>query len=163
MYLRHRSTVTIKKISLPLQIKSLKNLLTAPVIAFFLLLDAASAQPLPLRVGMNYGEARAKLIQQGWQPHIPSGVDMLSCGDRGQCRYEGFGNSEDARKFINMEIGLRKAFRNRGWFETVQCYATGAGDCFHSFTNADGKELVVQTGSGTWGEVPNVIKFYFAK
>lgn len=124
---------------------------------------AAYAQNLPLRVGMNYGEAREKLIRQGWQPHMPSGASILSCGDRSPCIHEGLGNSEDARLFVSTEIRLRKVFRDHGWYETVHCYSSGAGWCFHSFTNANGKELVVQTGSGAYKEVPNVLKFYFAK
>ena len=110
--------------------------------------DIVHAQALPLRVGMNYGEARNNLIQQGWQPHVP---------------YKGLGDNEDARSFIKREITLRKAFRDQGWYEAVHCYPTGAAWCFHSFTNVSGKELVVQTGSGAYGEVPNVIKFYFAQ
>ena len=121
------------------------------------------AQTLPIRVGMNYGEARTNLIQQGWQPHVPASVAILSCGDRGPCNYEGLGGSEDVRRFINTEIALRKAFRYQGWYEAVQCFSTGAGWCFHSFTNVNGKELVVQTGSGAYGDVPNVIKFYFVQ
>ncbi len=124
----------------------------------------SNAQTLPLKVGMNYGEAREKLIEQGWQPHMPSGAAILSCGDRGPCTYEGLDKSEEGRlRFINTEIALRKVFRDRGWFETVHCYPSGAGWCFHSYTNANGKELVVQTGSGAYKEVPNVIKFYFAQ
>ena len=125
--------------------------------------DIVHAQALPLRVGMNYGEARNNLIQQGWQPHVPAGAAILSCGDRGPCIYKGLGDSEDARSFIKREITLRKAFRDQGWYEAVHCYPTGAAWCFHSFTNVSGKVLVVQTGSGAYGEVPNVIKFYFAQ
>ena len=131
--------------------------------AAFLMSGTAHAQTLPLRVGMNYREARNKLIQQGWQPHTPAGAANLSCGDRGPCIYKGRGDSEDARRFFNTEIALRKAFRDQGWYETVHCFPTGMGWCFHSFTNASGKELVVQTGSGTYEEIPSVIKFYFAE
>ena len=129
----------------------------------FLVKYTVHAQALPLSVGMNYGEARNKLINQGWQPHVPAGVASLSCGDRGPCIYKGLGDSEDARSFINTEIALRRAFRDQGWHETVHCYPSGAGWCFHSFTNASGKELIVQTGSGAYEKVPNVIKFYFAQ
>ena len=118
----------------------------------------SNAQTLPLKVGMNYGEAREKLIEQGWQPHMPSGAAILSCGDRGPCVVDDRGPAR-----INDEIALRKVFRDRGWYETVHCYPSGAGWCFHSYTNANGKELVVQTGSGAYKEVPNVIKFYFAQ
>lgn len=130
--------------------------------ASFLTTGTANAQTLPLKVGMNYGEARGKLIEQGWQPHMPSGAAILSCGDRGPCTPLGL-NKEAQLEFINDEIALRKVFRDRGWFETVHCYPSGAGWCFHSYTNANGKELVVQTGSGAYKEVPNVIKFYFAQ
>ena len=131
--------------------------------AVFFVEGVVFAQTLPLKVGMNYREARHKLIQQGWQPHLPSSVSILSCGDRGPCIYKGLGDSEDARRFIDREISLRKAFRDQGWYETIHCYPSGAGWCFHSFTNASGKELVVQTGSGAYKQVPNVIKFYFAR
>ena len=146
------------------QMKLFNAIATAAVIGTAsLMTGTAHAQSLPLRVGMNYGEARDKLIQQGWQPHMPTGAEILSCGDRGPCTYKGLGDSEDARSFINREIELRQAFRDRGWHETVHCYPSGAGWCFHSFTNASGKELVVQTGSGAYKKVPNVIKFYFAQ
>ena len=125
---------------------------------------SASAEDIPLKFGMNYEQARANLIAAGWQPHVPTGAMLLSCGSRGTCVYKGLDRQNDrARKaFFDMEVSYRKAFRNRGWYETVHCYQTGAGWCFHSFTDVNGRELLVRTGSGLYGSIPNVDKFYFA-
>ena len=125
---------------------------------------AGHTQSLPIKVGMNYGEARSRLVQQGWQPHVPTGASLLSCGSKGTCIYDGLDKSAKAKtSFFQSEINFRKVFREQGWYETVHCYPTGAGWCFHSFTDAYGKELVVRTGSGMYDEMPSVDKFYFAQ
>ena len=138
--------------------------ITPVVGALFLTTETAFAQTLPLKVGMNYEEAREKLVEQGWQPHVPSGFAQLSCDGRDPCTYVGLDNSEEAeRSFINLQIALRKVFRDRGWFETVHCFPSGAGFCHHSYTNPEGRELLVQTGSGAYKEMPSVIKFWFSE
>lgn len=124
---------------------------------------ACYGQSVPLTVGMPYGQARAVLIREGWQPHLPASSLILSCGDRSPCTYRGLDQSEKARSsFLRREMDLRKAFRIHGWYETIHCYPTGAGWCFHSFSDIYGRELVVQTGSGAYGEVPSVLRFYFS-
>ena len=125
--------------------------------------EACYGQSVPLNVGMPYGQARAILIREGWQPHLPNGSLMLSCGDRSPCTYDGLDQSEKARSsFFRQQINLREAFRVHGWYETIHCYPTGAGWCFHVFSDVHGRELIVQTGSGAYGEVPSVLRFYFS-
>lgn len=105
------------------------------------------------------------LIDNGWQPYMPTGTLMLACrGEHWTCTYEGLDESEKARaSFFRVELGLRKVFRQNGWYETVHCYPTGTGWCFHSFSDVNGRELVVRTGSGAYAEMPEVDLFYFSK
>ena len=46
------------------------------VIAITVAPISAVAQSLPITVGMNYGVARQRLIQAGWQPLVPSFSDI---------------------------------------------------------------------------------------
>ena len=140
-----------------------KAIFIAVIICTFISsIEETYAQSLPLKAGMDYGEARAKLIKQGWQPHVPTGALILSYGDRGPCIYQGLDSSKLGRaSFMNREIELRKVFRSNGWYEAIHCYPTGAGWCHHSFANAYGKKLIVKTGSGADKKMPNVIEFYF--
>jgi hypothetical protein len=122
------------------------------------------SQAVPLKVGMSYAEARRLLIENGWQPYMPTGAKMLACGKRGACTYEGLDQTERERdSFFRTELALRKVFRQQGWYETVQCLPTGPGWCLHSFSDINGRELVVRTGSGGYAEMPKVDLFYFSK
>ena len=145
--------------------KAFKLILNSAIPTICLLTSNASdAQYLPLKMGINYEDAREKLIEQGWRPHVPSGIQNLSCGDKEPCTYKGLETSEEAKdSFFKTEIGLRQVFRDQGWYEAVHCYPTGAGWCYHSFTNANGQELVVRTGSGAYKKIPPVNQFFFVQ
>lgn len=105
------------------------------------------AQSLPITVGMNYGVARQRLIQAGWQPLVPSFSDI---------KWNTW--SEVDR---DIQKRLAGAFRRRGWYETLFCTPTGIGSCEHQFFDVNGRGLIVETGSGGYGPVPNVRKFYY--
>ncbi|WP_434684028.1 hypothetical protein [Pseudanabaena minima] len=100
---------------------------------------------------MNYTQARKVLLDNGWQPFVPTGALQLACDGKSPC---------DSR-LIDREIAFRKQFRNRGWFETVMCMPSGAGLCYHQFYDINERGLVVVTGSGSYSQMPSVVKFYY--
>lgn len=121
------------------------------IIGFFAFGAEAMSQNVPLRVDMNYTQARKVLLDNGWQPFIPTGALRLACDGKSPCEY----------RFADRAIALRKQFRNRGWYETVHCFGTGAGLCYHQFYDINGRGLVVVTGSGSYSQMPSVVKFYY--
>jgi hypothetical protein len=80
----------------------------------------ASPDAFGLAENMTYGEARQKLIDQGWIPHTQ--------GDP-----------------PNLRDGTVKALFNRGYEEVKDCSGTGLGPCRFEFTNKAGEILVVST------------------
>ena len=129
--------------------KTLINIALAT--SFFAVCSDAMGQTVPLRVGMDYTQARKVLLDNGWQPFIPTGALRLACNGKSPC--------ED--RFVNTNLALREQFRNRGWYETVHCFGTGAGLCYHQFYDINGRGLVVVTGSGSYSKMPSVVKFYY--
>lgn len=123
----------------------------ACIISFFAVGADAMSQNVPLRVGMNYTQARKVLLDNGWQPFTPSGARMLACNGKSLC--------ED--RFADREISNRKQFRDRGWFETVLCMPSGAGLCYHQFYDINGRGLAVVTGSGSYSQMPSVVRFFY--
>jgi hypothetical protein len=106
------------------------------------------AQSVPITVGMNYGVARQRLIQAGWQPLMPGGARALW--------------SESVNEdYMNQQMMLAGAFRRQKWFETLGCAPTGLGTCQHQFFDLNGRGLIVETGSGGYGDIPDVTKFYY--
>jgi hypothetical protein len=105
------------------------------------------AQSVPITVGMNYAVARQRLIQAGWQPLIPGGARALW--------------SYGSQDYMNQQMMLAGAFRRQKWFETLGCAPTGLGTCQHQFFDLNGRGLIVETGSGGYGPVPDVTKFYY--
>lgn len=73
------------------------------------------AQSVPITVGMNYGVARQRLIRASWQP-------LMLCGVRALWSY-------GSQAYMDLQIKLAAAFRQRGWYETLGCAATGLGTC----------------------------------
>ena len=125
--------------------KSLLPLAIAlPAILFSL---TVSAEPVPITVGMNYGVARQRLIQAGWQPLIPGGARALW--------------SHGSQDYMKQQMMLAGAFRRQKWFETLGCAPTGLGTCMHQFFDINGRGLIVETGSGGYGRIPDVTKFYY--
>lgn len=130
--------------------------------AVLLVASPSKPQAVPITVGMPYANARTILIQNGWQPHIPHGPDLLACSDTDPCTYQGLDQSQKAREsFMRAEKALRKAFRERGWFETIHCYPSGRGSCYHLFTDVNKRRLLIETGSGSYGAIPEVSRFFF--
>jgi hypothetical protein len=123
----------------------------ACIIGFFAFGADAMSQNVPLRVGMNYTQSRKVLLDNGWQPFLPAGANLLACGDANPCN----------NRSINLEKALRRQFRARGWYETVHCFPTGKGLCYHQFYDINGRGLVVVTGSGSYSEMPSVVQFYY--
>lgn len=123
--------------------------LVAPItaLAFALAPIRSVAQSLPITVGMNYGDARQRLIQAGWQPLMPGGARALWAS----------GSAE----FMNLQMRLAAAFRQRGWHETLGCAPTGLGTCQHQFFDVNRRGLIVETGSGGYGVLPSVTRFYY--
>jgi hypothetical protein len=118
--------------------------------SFFAVCSDVMSQNVPLRVGMNYTQARNALLDNGWQPFIPSGADLLACNYREFCD-----------RSINLEKALRRQFRANGWYETVHCFPTGKAFCYHQFYDINSRGIVVVTGSGSYKEMPSVVKFYY--
>jgi hypothetical protein len=104
------------------------------------------AQSVPITVGMNYGVARQRLIQAGWQPLTPGGARALW--------------SYGSQDYMDQQMMLAGAFRRQKWFETLGCAPTGLGTCQHQFFDINGRGLIVETGSGGYGSIPDVTKFY---
>lgn len=131
----------------------MKSLLTRLVCVtfFFSVCSEAMSQNVPLRVGMNYTQSRKVLLDNGWQPFLPAGANLLACGDENPCN----------NRSINLEKSLRRQFRARGWYETVHCFPTGKGLCYHQFYDINGRGLVVVTGSGSYSQMPSVVQFYY--
>jgi len=96
---------------------------------------------------MNYGIARQRLIQAGWQPLIPGGARALW--------------SHGSQDYMKQQMMLAGAFRRQKWFETLGCAPTGLGTCMHQFFDINGRGLIVETGSGGYGKIPDVTKFYY--
>ena len=46
---------------------------------FFSVCSEAMSQNVPLRVDMNYTQARKVLLDNGWLPFIPTGALRLAC------------------------------------------------------------------------------------
>lgn len=118
----------------------------------------------PIKVGMEYPAARARLIDAGWQPHMPPGVNILSCDS--QLRTCGAGRRPIITDMeIQGEKETRQQFRERGFYETIDCRVTGTGSCMQYFTDAKGDGLIVETTSGSLdprlggGETPIVLGF----
>lgn len=122
----------------------------ACIISFFAYGADAMSPNVPLKVGINYTQARNALIDNGWQPFIPSGANLLACADQNPCN-----------RSIDLEKALRRQFRNRGWYETVMCMPTGKGLCYHQFYDINGRGIVVVTGSGSYSEMPSVVQFFY--
>jgi hypothetical protein len=101
---------------------------------------------LPITVGMEYSEARARLIDAGWQPYFPPGVNILSCNS--ELRACGAGR-ELSEMLIEREKELRAYFREQKFFETIDCRETGTGSCIQYFSDASGNNLLVETSSGS--------------
>ena len=120
---------------------------TISAFALSMMQFSAVAQSLPITVGMNYGVARQRLIQAGWQPLIPGGARTLW--------------STGSEEYMEQQAMLAGAFRRRKWFETLGCAPTGLGTCMHQFFDANGRGLIVETGSGDSARLPDVWKFYF--
>ena len=118
------------------------------VLAIIVAPISAVAQSLPITVGMNYGVARQRLIQAGWQPAIPRGVHKIWA-------------EETTESDIRIQKANANAFRMRGWYETLGCAPTGPGTCDHLFTDRRGRRLIVETGSGGYSHVPDVRRFYY--
>ena len=123
----------------------------ACILGFFAFGSEAMSQNVPLRVDMNYTQARKVLLDNGWQPFVPAGANVLTCQ---------FGNPCNNRS-IDSEKRLRRQFRARGWYEAVHCFPTGAGFCYHQFYDINGRGLVVVTGSGSYTMMPSVVQFYY--
>ncbi|AFY27488.1 hypothetical protein Cyagr_0289 [Cyanobium gracile PCC 6307] len=110
---------------------------------------SAVAQSVPITVGMNYGIARQRLIQAGWQP-------LRSAYPAANWIYKSAENS--SYNHLEAQTRLASYFRQRGWYETLDCAPTGHGMCGQQFFNAKGKGLIVTT---TNGEVsPPIVKDY---
>ncbi|MFM7640070.1 MAG: toll/interleukin-1 receptor domain-containing protein [Cyanobium sp.] len=107
--------------------------------------ETAEQQRTPITVGMNYAVARQRLIQAGWQPLRPQGLAM---------QWSRGGDSV-------LQSQLAGAFRKRNWYETLHCYPTGQARCLQQFFDAKGQGLVVETGSGAYSVMPDVIRFYY--
>lgn len=120
--------------------------------SFFAVCSDVMSQNVPLRVGMNYTQARKVLLDNGWQPFVPTGARLLACEGKSIC---------DSRGGVEREIAFRKQFRNRGWYETVLCIPSGSAFCYHQFYDINNRGLVVVTGSGSHKEMPSVVKFYY--
>lgn len=108
---------------------------------------SAKAQSIPITVGMSYGVARERLVQAGWQPLLPSGASLIW--------------SSGTKDYIDQQMMLAGAFRRKGWYETLGCLPTGLGTCRHQFFDVNRRGLIVETGSGGYGSIPNVTRFYF--
>jgi hypothetical protein len=108
--------------------------------------STARAQSVPIRVGMDYGLARQRLIQAGWRPLVRS-------------RPAAPNDSGTPYSLMDQQIALTSYFRKRGWHETLGCAPTGLGLCGQQFFNANGKGLVVTTTNG-YVNKPPVVKSY---
>ena len=128
---------------------------------------AFAETPIPIHVGMRYEQARRQLINVGWQPYLPRNARLLACqGIYQSCELTLVSllapiTEEDMQERIRGELARRALFRKNGWHETIHCYGTGLGLCHHSFSNAHGKVLIVETGSGSLGIMPDVTGFYY--
>ena len=123
----------------------------ACIISFFAFGSEAMSQSVPLKVGINYTQARKALIDKGWQPFVPAGANLLACASENPCN----------TRSISLEKALRRQFRTRNWFEAVHCFPTGKGLCYHQFYDINRRGLVVVTGSGSYSEMPSVVQFYY--
>ena len=121
----------------------------ACILGFFAFGSEAMSQNVPLRVDMNYTQARKVLLDNGWQPFVPAGAHVLTCNFGKPCIFP-----------IDSEKSLRRQFRARGWYEAVHCFPTGRGLCYHQFYDINGRGLVVVTGSGYY-TMPSVQHFYY--
>lgn len=88
--------------------------------------------PIPLFQGMKYDLARQRLIHGGWQAYTAGGADMLFL----------MGETSPDR---DLQISLRNDFRKQGWYETLHCYPTGSGACYHLFFDSTGKKIIIET------------------
>ena len=122
----------------------------ACILGFFAFGSEAMSQNVPLRVDMNYTQARKVLLDNGWQPFVPAGADLLTCN---------FGRDPCIDRSIDLRS--RRQFRARGWYEAVHCFPTGRGLCYHQFYDINGRGLVVVTGSGSYTMMPSVQHFYY--
>ncbi len=110
---------------------------------------SAVAQSVPITVGMNYGIARQRLIQAGWQP-------LRSAYPAAKWIYKSAENS--SYNHLEAQTRLASYFRQRGWHETLDCAPTGHGMCGQQFLNAKGKGLIVTTTNGA--SSPPIVKGY---
>jgi hypothetical protein len=80
--------------------------------------------PIELRFDMDYDDARALLIRDGWQPYI---------------RHWNHGSSPDVR------YGNGPVFWDRGYHELAYCSGMGHAFCRFEFVDANQNKLVVIT------------------
>jgi hypothetical protein len=106
------------------------------IIATVLLSHSVLAQEVPrtLKQGMSYAQARKTLINAGWQA-----VALSPNRDR-------FGAMDDIIKL--------------GYNEVESCSGTGMGFCRFTFTDANGRKLVVVTINNQRGQQPKLHRWW---
>lgn len=127
--------------------KSLNATLSALALSMVPL--SAFGQSLPITVGMDYGVARQRLIQAGWQP-------LRSAYPAAKWIYRSVESS--SYNHLEAQTQLASYFRQRGWYETLDCAPTGHGMCGQQFFNANGKGLILTTTNGAGS--PPIVKGY---
>jgi len=132
--------------------------------------ESMSQNPPPneplLRRDMNYAQARKVLLDNGWQPFVPAGANLLACGKENHPRafYPTILSIGEILNpcnngSINTEIELRRQFRARGWYEAVDCFPKG--ECFHQFYDIYGRGFLVRTGPQSYTKMPLVVSSRF--
>lgn len=112
---------------------------------------AVEAQSVPITAGMDYALARQRLIQAGWKPLVSARPAAKWIPSDSGIPYS----------VMDEQTSLAQYFRERGWYETLDCAPTGHGRCRQQFFNASGRGLIVTTtnGFGIRGSV--VVSFGF--
>ena len=85
---------------------------------------SASHAPIPRMAGLTYDDARAALLEAGWQP---------------RARHWSHGSHP------NVQAGNGREFWQRGYWEIINAWPTGLGQCTFAFHDLYGNLLTIMT------------------
>jgi hypothetical protein len=106
---------------------------------------SAQHAPIPRMAGLTYDDARARLLEAGWQPRM---------------RHWSHGSDP------NVHAGNGREFWKRGYWEIINAWPTGLGQCTFAFHDVYGNFLTVMT-QGEEGSIEGwharVSNWFFAK
>jgi hypothetical protein len=86
--------------------------------------SSALHAPIPRMAGLTYDDARARLLEAGWQPRM---------------RHWSHGND------LNVQAGNGGEFWKRGYWEIINAWPTGLSQCTFAFHDVYGNFLTVMT------------------